>query len=248
MGSALCFPIEALTFWCLSVASIATSHAVDYRKAARFVYVYGDDIIVPTEYFQTVVDALSLANLKVNVNKSFHRGKFRESCGMDAYDGIDVTPTRIKTPWSGKSSDGSAFVSWSSYGNAFARRGYIRTSQYIWFLIESVYGKIPYGTSTSGFPCRWCSDPITALRYNQKSGFPVRITKDTLTIQVKCKYVRDYPGDTTLDGWNRLLRNCVTGKIDRPTEVARLRSARIKYGWRTIQSTFPNLFAKGLGS
>lgn len=66
------------------------------RKAARKVRVFGDDIIVPTNALPKLLEILSFTQLKVNLNKTFSKGKFRESCGLDAYDGVDVTPARVK--------------------------------------------------------------------------------------------------------------------------------------------------------
>jgi hypothetical protein len=59
--------------------------------------VFGDDIIVPSECAEFVIDDLESFGLLVNRTKSFWRGAFRESCGVDAYNGVDVTPVRWKT-------------------------------------------------------------------------------------------------------------------------------------------------------
>lgn len=84
MGSALCFPIEAMLFY--SIAKIVTDD----------VYVYGDDIIVPTECANLVKSALSWYGLVVNEDKSLTTGNFRESCGFDAYQSHDITPVRCR--------------------------------------------------------------------------------------------------------------------------------------------------------
>jgi hypothetical protein len=73
MGSALCFPIEAMLFW-----SIA-------KTVAPEVWVYGDDIIVANEYCNDVIVALESYGLIVNRSKTLHKGLFRESCGGDFY-------------------------------------------------------------------------------------------------------------------------------------------------------------------
>lgn len=101
MGSAICFSIEAFVFWALSVASIVIQSGCSYGKAAHRVFVYGDDIIIPITFVPGVVATLEAYGLKVNMHKSFRYGYFRESCGMDAYKGVEVTPTRISTLWTG---------------------------------------------------------------------------------------------------------------------------------------------------
>jgi hypothetical protein len=92
MGSACCFPVEALTFWALATAAIKIEHGI----SNPVVYVYGDDIIVDSKYAATVIRALESQNLLVNRSKSYIDGPFRESCGGDFYKGIEVTPIRLR--------------------------------------------------------------------------------------------------------------------------------------------------------
>lgn len=102
MGSALCFPVETLVFFAIVTAAVTRSLRVDsWTKAAALVSVYGDDIIVPSAAFSDVIEALEAHALKVNQDKSFVRGFFRESCGMDAYLGYDVTPIRLRKHFDG---------------------------------------------------------------------------------------------------------------------------------------------------
>lgn len=81
MGSALCFPIEALVFWGLLKAALPSDCNV---------WVYGDDIILPTQYVAIAIDTLERFELKVNTSKSCYKTPFRESCGADYFDGCDV--------------------------------------------------------------------------------------------------------------------------------------------------------------
>jgi hypothetical protein len=60
------------------------------------VYVYGDDIIVPSLFYEEAVNGLQRIGLIVNLSKSFADGPFRESCGGEYYNGIDVTPVRVR--------------------------------------------------------------------------------------------------------------------------------------------------------
>jgi hypothetical protein len=79
MGSALCFPVEALLFWSIIKASLHVD-----------VWVYGDDIILPTNLAVKAVEKLHSFGLKVNTAKSCYKTHFRESCGLDAYNGYDI--------------------------------------------------------------------------------------------------------------------------------------------------------------
>lgn len=95
MGSAICFPIMALVHFALIKAILNRSSIA--RSNTRDVYVYGDDIIVRRSCTQAIYDYLPLFGMKINTDKSFSRGYFRESCGLHAYKGVEVTPVRFKT-------------------------------------------------------------------------------------------------------------------------------------------------------
>lgn len=91
MGSALCFPIEALCFFAIIRAELQLT--TGYRRGDLFVY--GDDIILRKHCYGAVF-ALERYGLLVNRGKSFDEGFFRESCGTDAFRGHDVTPLKVR--------------------------------------------------------------------------------------------------------------------------------------------------------
>lgn len=93
MGNATTFPVQSLVFWAICVASLQR-HRFHQPGA---VFVFGDDIIVPSEVAEVVINDLESFGLLVNRTKSFWRGAFRESCGVDAFNGVNVTPIRWKT-------------------------------------------------------------------------------------------------------------------------------------------------------
>lgn len=95
MGSGLCFPIMTLVHYFLIKAIICRSYNVSPEEAGK-VFVYGDDIVIPSKYAEAVFTELPLFGMKLNRNKSFVRSKFRESCGIHAYNGVDVTPVYMK--------------------------------------------------------------------------------------------------------------------------------------------------------
>lgn len=101
MGSALCFPFEAFVF--ATVVFLGIERELNRpltRKSVRSfagkVRVYGDDIIVPVDYVQSVIRELESFGFKVNSKKSFWTGKFRESCGKEYYAGADVHVARLR--------------------------------------------------------------------------------------------------------------------------------------------------------
>jgi hypothetical protein len=90
MGNGFTFELETLLFLAICLA-VNPAH-----KAGENVFVYGDDIIVPTESSQDVIAALEFFGLTINKEKSFTSGWFRESCGGDYFRGEDVRPHLIK--------------------------------------------------------------------------------------------------------------------------------------------------------
>lgn len=84
MGNGFTFELETLIFYCI---------------AAQFsdeVYAYGDDLIVENSAYTEVISALNYCGFTPNKRKSFHTGYFRESCGGDFFNGVEVRPHYIK--------------------------------------------------------------------------------------------------------------------------------------------------------
>jgi hypothetical protein len=87
MGSACCFPVMALVIWSILAAALPPGSKI---------LVYGDDIVVPNECYALSVRVLEALHLRVNTSKSYATGPFRESCGKEYIDGIDITPVRLR--------------------------------------------------------------------------------------------------------------------------------------------------------
>lgn len=84
MGNGYTFELESLIFYALC------------RAVTDDVTVYGDDLIIPSSSYTTVVDVLTVSGFKLNTAKSFAIGGFRESCGGDYFGGLWVTPPYIR--------------------------------------------------------------------------------------------------------------------------------------------------------
>lgn len=89
MGNGFTFELETLLFYAISKEACGGGATED-------LWVYGDDIIVPTIYFQEVISALRYFGFTPNPRKSFGSGYFRESCGGDFFSGVDVRPFYLK--------------------------------------------------------------------------------------------------------------------------------------------------------
>lgn len=86
MGNVNCFTILSLTVLALAYV------ACDYTGCSKEgISVYGDDLVIPTEAIPVLYELASLIGLKVNVDKSYSTGWFREACGIFAFKGVDVT-------------------------------------------------------------------------------------------------------------------------------------------------------------
>jgi len=92
MGNAITFPLESLVFWAMVRSGIRARHGVDCGE----VFVFGDDVLFPSKYYDGALYGLIIAGSIPNEKKTFRKGFFRESCGVDAYRGKDVTPHRLK--------------------------------------------------------------------------------------------------------------------------------------------------------
>lgn len=148
MGSALCFPIESLYFAFTLVHGILwkQGHPPTLRnayRAMRSVHVYGDDIIVPIRETDAAIEALTLFGCKVNATKSFRNGSFRESCGLDAYAGHEVTPTYVREMRPRSRQDSSGLVSWISTSNQLFKAGLWRSANFMKDEVEAITGALP---------------------------------------------------------------------------------------------------------
>lgn len=87
MGNGYTFSLETLIF-------TAACRAVGSRQHA----VYGDDIVVKTEYVPELVRLLRFLGFRTNADKTFCNpdSRFRESCGCDYFEGVLVTPFYLR--------------------------------------------------------------------------------------------------------------------------------------------------------
>lgn len=192
MGSALCFPILALATW-----SVLRSAALD-TDTRKSVYVYGDDVIVPTAFAADAIDALESVGLIVNRTKSCTSGFFRESCGMDAYLGKNVTPVRLRTVWRNTPTP-NHYLSWIAYANSFWDAGFLTVYEYIAGHLHRMYGAIPEKREGSTYP----SLPLVPENHQPRRR---RWNKNLHRSEVHIRDVQAVVFPHESDGWSMLLR------------------------------------------
>nr|UJQ85847.1 MAG: hypothetical protein 3 [Leviviridae sp.] len=130
MGSAVTFPIQSIVFCLLTVWAVrlhdGKGDTLDgLEDTFRSVTVFGDDIIAPAHALETIKLVLHECGLKVNHLKTFGSGCFRESCGVDAFKGYDVTPAYTLQPYDDSPSSMATTV---EVANNFFFKGYWNTS------------------------------------------------------------------------------------------------------------------------
>lgn len=81
---------EVLSAVCLAVCVCCCQHAFS---------VYGDDIIVYTDDYDRVVELLEHCGLVVNHQKSAQTTTYRESCGLELFNSLNITPLYIREDW-----------------------------------------------------------------------------------------------------------------------------------------------------
>jgi len=90
MGNGFTFELESLLFYAL------VRTALYFEGIPGVVSVYGDDIIIPSSGYSMVTWVLRDFGFSVNLDKSFHDGPFRESCGGHYHAHEDVTPFYLR--------------------------------------------------------------------------------------------------------------------------------------------------------
>jgi len=167
MGSACTFPIQTIVFTLLSVWALrlAESREWDFQGLEgdfERVSVFGDDIIIPTHAMETIMLVLDECGLKVNATKSYGGTNFRESCGMDAFKGFDVTPAYILEAYDGSPSSMATTIESS---NNFHICG-------CWETADDIVSQIPLVERQRIFVRRFEEDgPLALLTFS--SGVPL---------------------------------------------------------------------------
>lgn len=134
MGNATTFPVQSICFATLSIVAVCDAANLPLTEknivaCAKKVRVFGDDIIIPTSAYHVLAKILSDCGLVINKKKSYKDGFFRESCGVDAYHGINITPIYMRIDPRLTSLEDSQIETICSTSNQLFRAGYYRTAR-----------------------------------------------------------------------------------------------------------------------
>jgi hypothetical protein len=202
MGSALCFPFEAMAFFVMVLLGIERD--LGYRFSSRSeinqfagrVRIYGDDIIVPVDHVHSVVDSLEHFGAKVGLDKSFWIGRFRESCGKEYYEGHDVSIVKFRREFPTRHLDAPEVISLVSARNQFYMIGCWDVAKWLDERIEKVLPHFPNVLPSSPGLGR-----ITSLGYDTEEW-----CEELHRPLVKAYVVTSNPPVDVLDGAGALLK------------------------------------------
>lgn len=109
MGCGFTFPLQTLVFLCV-IRALAREGG-----HSEFVSVFGDDCICDSSLREDIEWFAGEVDWKLNSDKSFFDGPFRESCGVDSYRGEDCRPFFIQRPPLSDLSRATSLEAWA-YG------------------------------------------------------------------------------------------------------------------------------------
>lgn len=95
MGNGFTFELETLIF--AAILSTLLEKEGASGLLGHDLFVFGDDIILPTSHSKSAIAALRFFGFSTNVEKTYLDDTlFRESCGADFFKGVNVRPVYLK--------------------------------------------------------------------------------------------------------------------------------------------------------
>lgn len=142
MGSACTFPVQTICFLGIALACVFYTRGLkpslrNIKDVSGQVRVFGDDIIIPSDAVEQLEVLLPYLDFKINEAKSHKNGRFRESCGLEVYAGVDVTPAYyLREPESRKP---ETIVSAVESSNNFHMKGWWKAADTIKRTVTGCY-------------------------------------------------------------------------------------------------------------
>lgn len=272
MGSALCFPIESIVFAsitllgylmhyynCKSLVSPSKDwfylHHIDefirmmHDEPLEILHllrprIYGDDIICDYRTTDDILILLSQCGLKVNSQKSFIGGSpFRESCGVFAFNGEDVTPLLFRVPWHRTQLNAEVFASLIGAINRAGEFGYtkLRSSLIHYVKRSRVVGirgsielSLPFTTNRDEFGIYTnLPHPPKRVRYNaalQRDEKRVLIIRQSGRRNYQSPFAESY----FYDQWMRARVRGGSDEDNFSSSRIRPRATRVRLGWTPV--------------
>lgn len=171
MGSSVTFPVQSLLFAAIALSSVLYVRrlrptANNIRRLVGEVSVFGDDIIAPTDSRDTLFSLLELLKFKINVSKTYTGRNFRESCGVDSFRGVDVTPAflRVAIPRGAEQIVGQTQVH-----NNFYSKWLLHTASFLAWTVRGKVASVPVRSAVTGLHSRVFNRDVLIQRYNRET-------------------------------------------------------------------------------
>jgi hypothetical protein len=166
MGSACTFPVESLGFLAVAVSCALVKRGLkatvrNIQALRGDIAVFGDDLVIPSDSRELLVSTLEVLHFKVNMAKSFWNGNFRESCGVEAFRGVDVTPAYWHGWYDGKPASEASVV---ATANNFYQKFMLSTSTYLASTLPRLIPDVAYRSGAFGYKTRTDPDNRTFRR------------------------------------------------------------------------------------
>lgn len=273
MGSALCFPVQCIVFsgitllaylmrfyGCAPSDSLPKDwyylHHID--EFIRMMHdspeeiktdllcprVYGDDIICDYRTTDDILFLLTRFGLRVNTEKCFIGGSpFRESCGIFAYDGEDVTPFLFRVPAHKRRLDAKCLASIVSQANRAGDFGFHHLrSRLIHYISEQgvvgvkgdVKPYIPFTSDRDTFGIYTTN--VLVPRFTRTNARYQRDEKKVMCIRsiVTNRRVSVHSEAYAYDQWMRARIHGGSNEINFSSSRIRPQVTRIKLGWTPV--------------
>lgn len=184
MGSAVCFTTLSWVIYSLVYSALAL-RGLTRSEIKSSIFVYGDDLVIRTEYAGIATSVLEDHDLLINKEKSFINSHFLESCGMDAHKGVDVAPVRCKILSSvercknkrelystlADPKKAAMLVQHVALAGVCQSKGLFHLSEHLYATVEyQLNMRLPYGIAESSFLCRIVPTSEEAWRNNSSMG------------------------------------------------------------------------------
>lgn len=248
MGSAMCFPVESIVFWCVAAAATYVQRGVSDRylqggSASKFlssnpseVFVFGDDVLVRRESCKFVCECFEYLGFKPNYNKTFASGFYRESCGVDAYCGGRLDIARLQCLTVTSMPEAYATV---DLVNRLRFLGLTSTADYLEQEVESFLGFRLASSITGGcfwnrgWPCNEQGADI-ALRWNLRRNIKVRFNANLQCWESRTIIARPYDSVVPQDDRCRLFRGLTSGVDEHTADWLNPDNVQYHLGWSRI--------------
>lgn len=244
MGSAMCFPVESLVFWCVAAAATYVQRGVTYEYlsggATRFlrsnlaeVFVFGDDVLVRRESCKFVCECFEYVGFKPNYKKTFAEGLYRESCGVDAYNGVRLDIARLQCTALTSMSEAYASV---DLANRARNMGLISLADCLETYVESFLGfKLAAGLFggclwVRGWPCDGDGASL-ALSWNIAHNKKIRFNPDYQCWEAMTVIARPLDTIEPQDDRCRLFRGLTSGVDEHTVDWLRPDNMQYHLGW-----------------